>query len=137
MAKTRLDLSDIVQSPEWIQTIEIIRDVGGTWYKGEYTKEPEIIITTGVVSATDERDISFIPEGDRDSETKTIHTTIPVYTTRNGANGIGFDADIVVWNSEKYKVIRVQNSGDYGYWRAIISLINTSEEYTDGGDNNG
>ena len=125
MAKTRLDVSDIVQSPEWIQTIEIIRDTGGSWYQGVYTKVPQKIITTGVVSATDERDIQFIPEGDRASETKTIHVTIPVYTTRDGP--IGYDADKVSWNDELYKVIRVQNSGDYGYWKAIISLIDSRQ----------
>lgn len=126
MAKTRLDVSDIVQSPEWIQIIEIIRDEGGSWFQGKYTKSPVIITTTGVVSATDDRDIQFLPEGDRESELKTIHTTIPLYTTRGGS--IGYEADKVVWNGETYKVIKVQNSGDYGYWKAIVSLINSSED---------
>lgn len=126
MAKTRLDVSDIVQSPEFIQTITIIRDAGGFWFQGQYTKAPQLIETTGVVSATDEREIQFIPEGDRESEVKTIHVTIPVYTTRNGSEG--YEADRVYWNDEIYKVVRVQNSGDYGYWRAIISLIDTDED---------
>lgn len=123
--KTQLDLSDIVTSPEFRQTIEIIRDTGGSWFQGKYTKTNQTIFTTGVVSATNEREIDMIPEGDRGTEMKEIHTIIPVYTARGGS--IGLDADIVVWNGERYKVTKVQNSGDYGYWKATISKINTDD----------
>lgn len=127
--KTQLDLSDIVTSPEFRQTIEIIRDFGGSWYQGKYTKSTQTLYTTGVVSATNEREIDMIPEGDRGTETKEIHTIIPVYTSRGGSNGL--DADIVVWNGERYKVVKVQNSGDYGYWKAVISKINTEDAIQD------
>lgn len=123
--KTQLDLSDIVTSPEFRQTIEIIRDSGGQWYKGIYSKTTETIYTTGVISATNEREIEMIPEGDRGSETKEVHTIIPLYTARGGT--IGLDADVIVWNGERYKVVKVQNSGDYGYWKATISKIDTED----------
>jgi len=123
--KTQLDLSDIITSSEFRQQIEIIRDSGGRWYQGKYIKSSETIYTTGVVSGTNEREIETLPEGDRGSETKEIHTIIPVYTARGGS--VGREADIVVWNGEKYKVVKVQNSGDYGYWRAVISKIDTED----------
>lgn len=125
--KTQLDLSDIVTSPEFRQTIEIVRDAGGSWYQGSYTKTTETIYTQGVVSATNEREIEMLPEGDRGSETKEVHTIIPLYTARGGS--IGRDADMIIWNGEQYKVIKVQNSGDYGYWRAVISKVGT-EDYS-------
>lgn len=123
--KTQLDLSDIVTSPEFRQTIEIIRDQGGEWFKGKYTRTSTTIYTTGVVSATNDREIDMIPEGDRGSETKDVHTIIPLYTARGGS--IGREADIIVWNGEHYKVVKVQNSGDYGYWKATISKIDTAD----------
>ena len=123
--KTQLDLSDIITSPEFRQQIEIIRDTGGRWYQGKYEKTSEILFTMGVVSATNEREIEMLPEGDRGTETKDIHTIIPVYTARGGSTGRA--ADIVVWNGERYKVVKVQNSGDYGYWKAVISKIGTED----------
>lgn len=129
--KTQIDLSSIVVAPEYRQKITIIRDKGGEWYQGSYQKITETIITMGVISGTDERVTDMIPEGDRISEEKYIHTIIPIYTTRSFKVKSGdiqsFDADIVIWNGEKYKVTKVQDSGDYGYWRGVISKIGTAD----------
>ena len=128
--KTQLDLSDIVTSPEFRQTITIVRDMGGDWFQGEYKKTTQTFTTLGVVSATNEREIQMLPEGDRGSETKEVHTIIPLFTARGGS--IGRDADVIVWNDENYKVVKVQNSGDYGYWRAVISKIGTEDAGLEG-----
>ena len=121
--RTQLDLSDIVQSPEFSQQIKITRSRSGVWFQGKYTDLKKTIVTTGVISATDERDINMIPEGDRVQEMKTIHAIIPLYTTRTGKNQSA--SDVIEVNGEEYKVIRVTNAGDYGYWRAIIGKIGT------------
>ena len=121
--RTQIDLSDIVQSPEFSQQIKITRSRSGVWFQGKYTDLKKTIVTTGVISATDERDINMIPEGDRVQEMKTIHAIIPLYTTRTGKNQS--TSDVIEVNGEEYKVIRVTNAGDYGYWRAIIGKIGT------------
>lgn len=129
--KTQLDLSSIVVAPEYRQKITIIRDKGGEWFQGVYQKITETIETMGVISGTDERVTDMIPEGDRISEEKYIHTIIPIYAARSYKVKSGeiesLAADVVVWNGEKYKVVKVQNSGDYGYWRAVISKIGTAD----------
>ena len=123
--KTQLDLSDIVQSPEFSQPISISRGGNGTWFKGKFTASFLNITTFGVISATDERDLRMIPEGDRVEEMKTIHTIIPVYATKSGQKSV--KSDIITYNDEKYKVIKVMNAGDYGYWKAIIGKVGTVE----------
>lgn len=133
--KTQIDLSSIIVAPEYRQKITIIRDMGGKWYQGRYQHDLEKIETMGVISGTDERDTEMIPEGDRISEEKYIHTIIPIYPARSykakSGDIEGLEADVIIWNDERYKVLKVQNSGDYGYWRGVISKVGTSDVQPD------
>ena len=113
MAKTQLDLSDIVASPEFSQQITVLRHINGRIIKGRYTDDIKEFVALAVVSATDEKDITMIPEGDRSSESKTFHTTVKLLTARdsegNDGNGI---ADIVLYNGKQWKIETTVNSGD-------------------------
>lgn len=125
MSRTLLDLSDVVQSREYTQMITIIRHTGGEWIEGDYIEKEEELTIRGVVSAADAKEINMIPEGDRTSETKVIHSVSRIYTTRLGTreNSESGTSDIIIWNGNKYKVMSVQDTSDYGYWRATIVKI--------------
>ena len=74
MSKVWLNLSDIVASPEFSQQIEIERHQNGRFVKGRYQEDVKKIKMMAVVSATDEKRLEMIPEGDRNDTTKRIHT---------------------------------------------------------------
>lgn len=120
MAKTQLDLSDIVSSPEFSQLVEVTRHVNGKILKGRYVDEVKVMTVLAVVSATDVKDISMIPEGDRSRESKTFHTSVKLLTSRDNDNkeGTGI-ADVVLYDNEQWKIEATVNSGDYGYYKSI------------------
>ena len=118
MARTQLDLSDIVMSPEFSQTFQVERHSGGKTIQGRFVEEAKTFSVVGVVSATDEKDIAMIPEGDRASESKTFHTISPLFTSKGGGRQQG-NADILKYNGQSWKVVATINSGDYGYYKTI------------------
>jgi len=114
--QTRINLSDVICSAEFSQSIKILRASGGKTVQGEYTQNlVTIVIPNVVVTATDENDTVFIPEGDRRKESKTFHSVVPLYASRSDAG----NADIVTYNSKQYKIISTIYSGDYGYYKSI------------------
>lgn len=117
MAKTQIDLSDIVMSQEFLQTFTIIRSSDGVWIKGRFVQNTQQFEMSGVVTAINEKDITMIPEGDRNSEKKTFHTIEPLYVTRNDNSTKGI-SDIILYEGYRYKIVTVVDASDYGYYRA-------------------
>lgn len=127
MSKVWLNLSDIVASPEFSQQIEIERHQNGRFVKGRYQEDVKKIKMIAVVSATDEKRLEMIPEGDRNDTTKTIHTVDRIYMTQSEkSKGENKTSDIVLYNGDRYKVIAVIDADDYGFTESIISKIGVS-----------
>lgn len=127
MSKVWLNLSDIVASPEFSQQIEIERHQNGRFVKGRYQEDVKKIKMMAVVSATDEKRLEMIPEGDRNDTTKTIHTVDRIYMTQSEkSKGENKTSDIVLYNGDRYKVIAVIDADDYGFTESIISKIGVS-----------
>lgn len=127
MSKVWLNLSDIVASPEFSQQVEIERHQNGRFVKGRYQEDVKKIKMMAVVSATDEKRLEMIPEGDRNDTTKTIHTVDRIYMTQSEkSKGENKTSDIVLYNGDRYKVIAVIDADDYGFTESIISKIGVS-----------
>lgn len=127
MSKVWLNLSDIVASPEFSQQIEIERHQNGRFVKGRYQEDVKKIKMMAVVSATDEKRLEMIPEGDRNDTTKTIHTVDRIYMTQSEkSKGENKTSDVVLYNGDRYKVIAVIDADDYGFTESIISKIGVS-----------
>ena len=127
MSKVWLNLSDIVASPEFSQQIEIERHQNGRFVKGRYQEDVKKIKMMAVVSATDEKRLEMIPEGDRNDTTKTIHTVDRIYMTQSEkSRGENKTSDVVLYNGDRYKVIAVIDADDYGFTESIISKIGVS-----------
>ena len=73
-----INLSSVVLSPMLSQQVVINRQ-SGTWVKGRFLAgEKETITTTGIVTKANTRDLSVVPEGDRQGGGIRELTTIPV-----------------------------------------------------------
>ena len=127
MAKTQMDLSDIVMGQEYRQDFVVERQSFGKVVKGRFTEETELINMRGVVTATDEKDILMIPEGDRSNESKTFYTIQKLYATRVGLGQNVGTSDIIRYRDSEWKVTATTDLGDYGYYKAVAINIRADE----------
>lgn len=128
MSKVWLDMSEVILSPEYTQPLIVKRRSNGRYVKGRFEQdEEEIKIDAAVVSASDAKTLSTIPEGDINGTEKTIYTTERLYlTTYDGKKDKNFTSDIVIYNGDEYKVIKIHDAQDYGFTKAVISKLGVS-----------
>ena len=127
MSKVWLNLADIVASPEFTQQITIKRHYDGKYVNGRFTQKEKVFKINAVVSVSDEKTLSMIPEGDRNETTKTIHSLERIYmTTTKKSKGENRTSDIIVYNGDEYKVVAIMDADDYGFTKAVVSKIGAS-----------
>lgn len=121
-----INLSSVICSPMLSQQVVINRQ-NGTWAKGRFLAGgKETIKTMGIVTKANTRDLSVVPEGDRQGGGIRVLTTIPVYVT--GQNGGEKLADTISWEGDTYKVVSVDPDQKYGFYRAICVRIPGGED---------
>lgn len=118
-----LDLSSVVLDPMFAQSFIVYRP-SGDWVGARFVEnEPEEITMIGTISIANAKQIEFIPEGDRVGGEIAIHTTVPLYCSRNAVdssgNNVSYVADEILWHGERYKIYQVNEYNDYGYYFAI------------------
>lgn len=114
-----LDMSSIVLDPRFAQIFTVKR-FAGKWQSGRFVESSTDIQMTGTISIANAKQIEFIPEGDRIGGEIAIHTTEPLYNSRNGTDvSQGGTSDIVLWHNDEYKIYQVNEYSDYGYYFAI------------------
>ncbi|EKQ56271.1 MULTISPECIES: hypothetical protein [unclassified Clostridium] len=118
-----IDVSSVILDPSFAQTFTVYR-ISGDWVGARFVNnEPEVINMVGTISIANAKQIEFIPEGDRIGGEIAIHTTEPLYCSRNINDDSGdeesYIADELEWHGERYKVYQVNEYSDYGYYFAI------------------
>lgn len=117
-----LDVSEIIQSPEFLEPIVIKRTVGGHYEKTKYIGgEPVIINATGVcVSPKGTKSIDVTPQGNRASGAINVYVdaSVMLYTTDKSDNHD--TSDIIIRNygqpnQAEYRVNYVNDYSRYGY----------------------
>jgi ATP-dependent Clp protease adapter protein ClpS len=127
MSKVWLNLADIVASPEFTQQIIIKRHFNGRYVNGRFEQDEKEIKINAVVSASDEKTLSMVPEGDRNETIKSVHSLEKIYMTSSEVSkGENRTSDIIIYNGDEYKVIAVMDADDYGFTKAVISKIGAS-----------
>ena len=127
MSKVWLNLADIVASPEFTQQIIIKRHSNGRYVNGRFEQDEKEIKINAVVSASDEKTLSMVPEGDRNETIKSVHSLEKIYMTSSEVSkGENRTSDIIIYNGDEYKVIAVMDADDYGFTKAVISKIGES-----------
>lgn len=127
MSKVWLNLADIVASPEFTQQIIIKRHSNGRYVNGRFEQDKKEIKINAVVSASDEKTLSMVPEGDRNETIKSVHSLEKIYMTSSEVSkGENRTSDVIIYNGDEYKVIAVMDADDYGFTKAVISKIGAS-----------
>lgn len=119
-----INLATVIHSPMLSQGITIKRS-SGIWEDGEFVSDgipPSTLHLRGIVTVASSRDLSMVPEGDRQSGAMKVLTTERLYVTGEINDASNF-SDILVWRGEEYRIYSVTPDADYGFYRAIAMRV--------------
>ena len=115
-----MDLSFATNDPLVAEAFTVQRSQG-SWGAGAWNDKFTSLGYYGIISIATAREIEALPEADRVHEAITINCEQPLYVTRiagEGTSGPG-TSDLIVWNGDQYRVVRVENYQSRGMWYAI------------------
>ncbi|MCL2829843.1 MAG: hypothetical protein FWD77_03775 [Betaproteobacteria bacterium] len=111
-----IDVSELIDDPDFASAFELIRSSGGFENEGEYVAapgQPEKRI--GVVQPAKAEDVAqFLPEGERANRAITVYCRQEL----RHSDGEGADSDAILWNGQRWRVIGVRNWSGEGFWQA-------------------
>lgn len=106
-----------------------IQRATGTFVLGGWQIDSVNIPGYGVVSVANDQDMLQIPEGDRITGAMVFHSTKRIYETQLDSNpsyGQGpfggttqWFSDIMIWNYQSYRIMKVGPYPNRSYWRGI------------------
>ena len=112
------DLSAIIDDGVLSDSWTILRSIG-EFQPGGFVSTSTSIPGYGVVSVASEEDIQSIPEGDQIGGAMVFHSQSRIYETVKDSNGVQHVSDILVWNSQQYRVMKVGPYPNRNYWKAV------------------
>lgn len=85
--------------------VTIRRKGKGEWIGGEWISSPDTLITVEAnVQPAQYKDLQMLPESERTKEWIKLYSVSEMRTIKEGPGG--WEADIVEWNGETYRVMR-------------------------------
>lgn len=116
-----IDLSLIVNDPDFAQPFVITRSQGGSFTAGVWSDNTVMINGFGVIQPSTPEELDQVPEADRVKGMMSFHSSNPLYETRTTGPtdpnaGI---SDIITWRGQQYRMIKVFPWEDFGYYNAI------------------
>jgi hypothetical protein len=92
----------------------------GRFATGGWQKSPEEIQAFGTSSPAGPREIDMIPEADRVSAIRVFRTTRPMFVT---SADLSITSDTIVWKGQKFRVFRVFEYPQRGWWGAVATRM--------------
>ena len=124
-----MNLSVVCNDPNKAENFIVLRSQGGAYVQGKWVEPaPQMLSYFGVISQATPRDIEALPEGDRVHDMIVVNCELPLYVTRIAGteqapgNQQG-TSDVIVWNNEKWRVMKPYNYASRGYWYAMAARI--------------
>lgn len=116
-----INLSAIVNDPDFAQTFAIARSHGGSWQLGKWVNLTLVITGFGIIQPSTPEELEQVPEGDRVKGAMTFHSECRLYETHTDGPvdvraGI---SDIITWRGQEWKLVKVFKWEDFGYYKAI------------------
>ena len=115
-----INVSEVVIDPDLAQVFTIMRS-SGVYVNGVWQTQTANVQAQGVISIAQEKELDMKPEGDVVLGAIVVHTDQEIFTTQEGKGS----SDIIVWQGIQYRVLKVAQYVDYGYWRAIATRMST------------
>lgn len=113
-----IDVSELVHDPDFCQNFTVYRQTGAFGAGGFIVGTETEISFEGVITVASEKDLQQVPEGDRVEGAMMFYTTEQIFITYADDSGNSGTSDQILWNGNRYKVVRVWPYGDYGYWKS-------------------
>jgi hypothetical protein len=116
-----IDLSDVVNDPDFAQDFSIVRSNGGSWQLGQWVDATIIVPCFGIIQPSTPEELEQVPEGDRVKGAMSFHSECVLFETHtNGPNDANAGiSDIINWRGQNYRLVKVFPWEDFGYYKAI------------------
>jgi hypothetical protein len=118
-----LDMSVVLCNPDLCQPFTAQRSTG-QFGLGGFVSSAAAVSLYGAVQAADAKTIEQIPEGDRKTGARVFWSVSPMYETRDGET-VGV-SDILVHKGHNYRVVKVWDWSDNGYYKAYATRMDAS-----------
>jgi hypothetical protein len=113
-----LNVSEVVTCPKFAQTLTV-RRTSGSWVKGVWVSDtPSEFTSKGSWQKVTARELAQIGMGEIKQEVRKLLTPTEIQVSQNNDQ----QSDRIIWKSGRYKVLRVDDNSDYGYYRAYASF---------------
>lgn len=109
-------MDEIVTDSQLAESWTIVRSVGGSFGPGGFSSGTKSIPAFGTTTKASDKEMSMLPEGDQVGEGRFFYTNIALLTTQASTTSI---ADIIQWNGDNYRVMKVQQTNNRAFWRAL------------------
>ena len=121
-----VDLSEVVNDPQLAESVLVHRYVGlfaqGGYVQQEADGSP--FAAFGVMDVVSGKTLATLSDADRPNASMTFITSTEIKTTRlDDQQGETGTSDILEWNSEQWRVIRVDPYYTRGFWKAVIGRL--------------
>jgi len=115
-----MDLSEVVNDGVLSEDYSILRSTG-VFQLGGWATTSTTISGYGVVSVASSEDLEMVPEGDQLSGAMVFHSQEQIFITEfdESAGGVQRVSDIILWNSQKYRVLNCWPYPNRNFWKAI------------------
>ena len=116
-----INLSEVVNDPDFAQDFSIQRSSGGSWQAGKWITAIINVPGYGVIQPATPEELEQVPEGDRVKGALSFHSEQPLYETHTTAPNDQFagTSDMVTWQGQKYRFVKLFPWEDFGYYKAI------------------
>lgn len=108
-----MNVAKVIRNPRFSQQYSIFRK-SGQWVNGRFTQTESEIKIKGVVTAPSSDDIIQVTEADRVTGVMCFHAAQEIFVTRREGT-----SDEILWRGTRYRIFRVVQWADYGYWKAL------------------
>lgn len=108
-----INVSRVLKNPMFAQQYSIFRK-SGDFVDGRFVQTETEINVTGAVTAPSSDDIVQVAEADRATGVMCFHYDKEIFVTRDTGT-----SDEIKWRGTRYRIFRVVQWGDFGYWKAL------------------
>jgi hypothetical protein len=116
-----IDLSEVVNDPDFAQPFIITRSSGGSFVAGVWQNNTISVNGFGIIQPSTAEELEQVPEADRVKGAMSFHSSAQLYethTTGPGDTNAG-TSDVIAWRGQTYRLAKVFPWEDWGYWKAI------------------
>ncbi len=115
-----IDVSELMTDPDFAQTLTIRRTTG-EWVKGAWVNDaPTEFPAVGSWQKVSARELVQLDMGEIKQEVRKLLTTTEILVSQDNDT----QSDRIVWTNKnvRYKVLRVDDNRDNGYYRAYAAF---------------